>query len=383
MPDPRINEFRLTFIFGRTVLGAMTGDAGPGGALDFVRERDSYADWFDDTDPTRTDERPPPGSYAPPWPAHADRGFWHSYLDQEDGPLHVATISGRQAYGQLIPVRISLPLLLTAPLDDTTVTSEGFVWPWGAAIAVTLTHRRPLTGFDTLAEAAFVLRDEPYATRPAGASAPLAEHVARALAEISHTAFGAAPGQPWGQFSLHSTIRAAGERTCFDPAHEPVHRVLQAVTGFSPSWRNDELRDLEKVRVAGLSIQPKDQITMGIRRGCAIWSPEHFLAPSGAVHTVGCHHRNLVMATVQTQSLLRFVIGTGDRIAQGKAIEGDYQAITKRAVGALVRLWAGRKSYRSGVVMDYVEGDDDREAINRVRHEVDQGTVKFTTTAGG
>ncbi len=387
MAEMSVQEFRLTFIFGRTH-GIVTTDGKDGRApLAYLRDRDAYAAWFEGVRRDGGEEHPSPGDLSPPWPAHAEQGFWERYLQDEIGfgrPL--GDVSGNEAFRQLVPVRMASPVRLRAPLDDSIVSTQALIWPWGLGVAISVIHRYPLRSFSHLAQASLALREGPYELtearyhrNPERTTAPLAHHAESVLDQLTKEAFGSVPGKPWGDepCSIHATVRAHGPRELFDPAHEEVHRMLQAVTSFSSSWESDELTDLASSRVAGRGIRPRDHIVFGSRRGRAIWAPDSFLASSGATHTVGCQYRNLIMGILQTESLLRFLSFSASHLKVVGPLPDQQLWLARRSAGALARLWAGQGSYRSGVMRAQVDRDRDRDDINLVRQEVDQTPLAF------
>ena len=125
-------------------------------------------------------------------------------------------------------------------------------------------------------------------------------------------------------------------------------------------------------KVAGIRNAPPSHLIYGLRRGRAIWSPEHFLAGGGVERpsTLECHHRNLVLASVQTEALARFAVATAARVTANTRRAPDETTQAKCAATALGDLYQGAEgTYKSGSVKAQISMNKWLEPINVVRVE--------------
>lgn len=386
MTPPAIQEFRLSMVMGCTILDPPPPDGGSAALpWHFATERDPYGDWFERL---RIERRwdSVPWSTSPPWPGHAVQGFWFQFLSQVTGRARpLADISGRQAFDQWVPVRVAAPVRLSTPMAKVSLSVEGFVWPWGVGCMITARCREAITSLADLVQASLALRAGSYTDATGRAGTPEA-HAAAVLRELSSRTFGpTAVGVPWsGEIlqpwhdeprTVHSVVRGSGDRAGFDPRTEEVHSVVQAVTVFSDDWQHDHLIDLERARVAERAIRAEDQIVYGAQRGIAIWAPRAFLGAPGEVTSTGCYHRNLALATLQTQSMLGFVRECATVAAGGGGL-GVHEQRARRVTGSLAGLMNGG-GYRSGAVRAQIVSGDNPAAINAIRAAAGEQAVTF------
>jgi hypothetical protein len=360
-----IHEFRLSLIFGETVPAPVVDQLDAGDLpRPYVVRREEYEGHFD---------RASQGDPAPPWPQHVKHGFWTPYLEASGSLLEVG---GGRAFKALVPLRVRSPLSLTAPVPESRVSGEGFLYPWGAAFVLTVASHHPWTDLLQPARAAHELRrtgrfqiSDNCPLQPL----PVEDVASRALAELRRQTFGDLPAQRWlaEPFSVHAVVRGAADRVALTPDREEVHRFLHAVTSFSRTWETDALPPVVDMKVAGRKTQPPDHIVYGRRRGRAIWAPDHFTRGSGPVHSIGCHHRNLVLASLQTEALVAFTQLTAERLRSGHPLNPAHRVIAKRAANTLGRMYRGRGSYRSGSVKAQIERNEWLTDINQVSRELE------------
>ena len=140
---------------------------------------------------------------------------------------------------------------------------------------------------------------------------------------------------------VFTLIDADGDPQRFEPSEEAVRRFLHAVTSCSDTWEQDALPDLEKSKVAGISAAPLSHLVYGTRRARAVWSPGRFLAKPGAKKpTLKLHHRNLVLATAQTEAILGLADSAARRRSGGLACRancGPWPELPPRSSAAFTR----------------------------------------------
>ena len=356
----QIQEFRLSFIWTESILGALTRSPAPAIPRPEVRDRSAYAAYFDGA----------AGAAARPWPGRF-QGFWEEYLEHKPLP----DVSGQIAYRQLVPLRVA-NVVRPRTLDPDAVTAnvEGLLYPWGTGLIVTVRYRHGWPDLETPVEAAAQIRGEPWYRGPADGRVRRLDDVAHdALTALRTEAFGDLPGTVLTSepFSIHTVVRASGARDDMSPGLEPVQRFLHGVTSFSASWASDELPEIKEVTVGGRRNRPPDHILYGRRRGRAVWAPDSALKPGGAVHTLGCQHRNLVLASAHHENVAGFMKATADHIHASGGLLSTHRMLAKRAGVALARGYHGTSTYRSGSLRHQIEANGWLPDIDFVRREVE------------
>jgi hypothetical protein len=310
------------------------------------------------------------GQLSLPWPDYGQQLFWERYLRRWH-QLPAAT--AREGWRALVPLRATAPLALWAKDPDTTVWSEGFLHPWGATFLLTLNVTGRWPGLGDAAQRLIELRRERSFTLEGREGDHRLEDAATAgLEALASRADDAASGTRWDPFSICTLLAAKGSPAAFDPALEEtgVARFLQAVSTFNPNWESDAVRPAAAAKVAGKSAAPASHLVYGTKRGRAIWSPTNFSkTPGGGPSTLGCHHRNLVLASMQTEALGRFAEDTANRLGAGTALSGEQKTQAGWAVRILGDLYLGSNTYKSGSVKAQIAQSQLLEPINAVRAE--------------
>ncbi len=148
---------------------------------------------------------------------------------------------------------------------------------------------------------------------------------------------------------------------------EEVHRALEAVTKWQPTWLNDSLDSLDKTSIK-IRSAPPSHILYGNTRGRAVWFPALFIPQTSPCRTLSCFHRNLTLASLQVESLGSLVSITARELEKGIPLVGDYRNCAKNAAGILGRLYGGVKStYRSWSPHIQIDQNQLVEDINNVR----------------
>jgi hypothetical protein len=319
------------------------------------------------------------GARVLPWPPYNRQGFWQKYLRQ---PKSLGSVVGRDAWAELVPLRIAAPIRLRASGADARVSTEGFLHPWGVTFVVTLDLIGTWVDFEAAAERLHELRTSQCFSldgAPAGTAVNLESASEAGLGRVAEMVGRPDGGQSWPAFSVFTLISAEGSQEEFDPTAEPAGRFLQATSSFSPTWKEDALRPLAEAQVAGVRDAPPSHLIYGIERARSIWSPGRFLATAKTPpeRGLGCHHRNLVLASMQTEALGRFSTWTADRVAGGPPLSGAHETQAVQAVRFLKKLYIGRKdsTYRSGSVQAQVDQNEWAAPINAMQPVLDTETI--------
>jgi hypothetical protein len=286
----------------------------------------------------------------PPWPDDAGRGFW-TYYFEEQRPLEA--IDGFQAWHGVAPMRHEFPFRVTTNDPRVRVAPEAYVYPHGVAVVVNLVLRGNFTP-EEAAELASEARRKPV-FMIAGNSTPLQLDAvgARTLDALRETVFGAGVGvgrRPPFPFTVTTVIVGTdGDELNLPTDGSAEHRFLDAVTTWSPTWRAAALGKVAERRLeAKTDGVPGGHIVYRHDRGRAIWFAASFNVPSGRISTLGCYHRNLVLASLQVESLSGLAVATAAFLAQGGKLNGPFFDAARRAGNVLGRFYGGSRTiYRS------------------------------------
>lgn len=318
--------------------------------------RSAYEDAFDGVDPG-------PAGMTKPWPDYGEQDYWRRYL----GGAKLKTQSAAIAWKHQVPLRVGSPLAIGCALERVRAGAEVLVHPWGLSAICTSRVAGPLKLEELVELAGEMFRARVFSIDSSPEPVSLAAVGEAAISNVSD-ALGGAGASLTDAISVTGVISATGDPRHFDPNDDSVRRALQALTLFSKTWRDDALLELEESRVAGKQAAPAGHIVYGRHRGRTIWSPSSFLTPGS---TVGCHFRNLVLATTQTEALIELARRSAAQLAAGRGLAPEQSTQVGRTVGALARLYYGRKdqTYRSGAIKNQIGQRDNLADINRLRTE--------------
>ncbi len=357
-----ISDWRLTFVWVETILDVLRGRLAQVSApMPFAVSRFPYIEWFNGRG-TRRDLR---RMAEPPWPMHATEGFWWWYLGT---PASLSDVGGALAWRSAVPVRVPTPVAPVPDVDNLRIWSEGLAHPWGIAFVLHLVSTSTWRDFGALAGELIELRREDRFLLD-GAPVSLDRIGASGLAALRASVFGSGcVGRRMPEpFSIFSPIRGTGSATTLDPyGAEAIHRLLHVGASFSATWEWDELIDLDGSAVGGLKQKPHSHVLVGTSRGRSVWAPAH-LVQAGPRHTLSCRHRNLVMASAQTDSLSAFASST---IADGNDVElgADHDFLIRRAVELLGGLYlGGASSFKSLSPKRQLDDNGALPAVNQLR----------------
>ena len=353
-----LQRMKLSVLWHQDLLGAAT-DARPS-----VLDEEHYWDLF-----AQTPRSEQPDSLSVPWPPNQRQGFWEAYLNRRNRSL--AGVEGRFVRRSLVPLHNGKPLVVKSPATSVAlVTVEGLLHRWGATLIVTLDLRGKWQGFPAAAKSICHLRHNDHFEVAGQANNPLRLDDIRdaGLDRLREQASKAVAGNVSDPFLVFTLIDADGDPERFEPSEEAVRRFLHAVTSCSDTWEQDALPDLKKSKVAGISAAPLSHLVYGTRRARAVWFPGRFLAKPGAKKpTLSCHHRNLVLATAQTEAILGLADSAARRLKRGAGMSSELRTVARAAAEILRSLYEGSRSrYRSGSIKAQIDSRERLAAINRI-----------------
>jgi hypothetical protein len=147
-----------------------------------------------------------------------------------------------------------------------------------------------------------------------------------------------------------------------------IHRMLEAVT----TWKDPVKSLLPSLSLVSIQTNSSKPLRRGSliyhhRRGIANWFPEPLIDTSKR-RTLSCYHKNLVLASLQVESLSKLlVIASEDLRNYGHLSTRDYENCAKRAASILGLLYGGVQTYTSQSIQVQIEGNEWKNAIEVVR----------------
>jgi hypothetical protein len=366
-----IYDMRLSFIWTETFLHLLSDPMLPGAPMAFLGRRSSYAQRFEQV----LHSRPAPGNLEPPWPKTGKHFFWTYYLKGRP-PTYV---SGNKAWNALVPFRVAVPTTIKAPDEPWRFVLEAFLYPHGLGLVVTATYHDTITLQEMVEKARQIQREDGLNVKwddgDHSESLNLGAFADKGRAVLRKAALG--PGivsdvfpspKP---FTVFTVVRGAG----VDPATKTpnggdVHRALEAITTWSPDWQTAQLPDLADLSV-NLHIREESaagSVLYGRERGRAVWFPGLFtLEPGTSQHSLACYHRNLVLVSLQVESMAGLVVQTAEQIEKTSLSE-PHSDCARHAAAVLGQLYRGTPStYRSWSPRTQIEQNNYMADLNKVR----------------
>jgi len=233
------------------------------------------------------------------WGSDTGHHFWRYYLQRDPGSIDAAT-----AWSGLVPLRWRVPAVV-----DTNrafkIFAEILLYPFGLALLVNARRRRKELLEDFVDAAIEFQNGRRISSGARSAGESLGAASARLLTTARQTLLGASqPGQRSDAFTIATFARGTG----FDPAKpvpSAVRLALQGLVNADSSWKTATEQPSEVTDVP--TSKPRSRpghVMYAARRGRAVWFPARFTARKKSF-ALGCYHRNLVLATTQTEALSR------------------------------------------------------------------------------
>jgi hypothetical protein len=357
---------RLSFIWCETLLDLLDG-APAARPMPFLGDREGYAQRF-----AAAIEGGKPDAFPlePPWHLPAGQFFWTHYLEGHTP----GKIKGEVAWKQLVPFRRAGPFRARAPWLPGRIHAESFFYPHGIALVISAEVQGDLPLAAAVAKAHELRRTGKIEVRWDGKEAAdllgLDTLARRSLDALRLAALGpgAAEGALSPAFSVVTVVRATGVEPN-DPTAEggEIHRALQAMTTWNPSWATDALTKLEDARLP-TRIGAPSHLLYGGRRGRVVWFPGLYTVSTVKLRSLACYQRNLTLASMQTESLAGLVLETESGRKLGKTPVGLRRECAQRAAGVLGRLYGGVAStYRSWSPRRQIEQNDYAKPLDSLR----------------
>jgi hypothetical protein len=342
-----ISGIRLSFIWMEPT-EHLFEDPVPDEPFAFLGRERGYSERFASVQRYEAD----PDGLTPPWPKHKEENFWFYCLCQDPH-----TVDPARAWRHFVPLRWRPEVAVEPVTLPGRVDVEAFFYPHGQALLISTDIRPPDRGTawspEEAAEAAHRLRfdSELSHRRTDGTKRALKlESFARIVLERMRTASRGQKGPTVNltPYSVVTFTRVTGA----DPAAElheggQVHRMLEALTRWSKSWRIAPLSPLAGAVVPDPK-EPAGHAVYAGGSGRAIWLP-NLARPDSGHRFITCYHRNQAFAALQVESVGALVRRTADARRHGRDVPFPQYQCARLATGFLGRLYGApkKKTYRS------------------------------------
>ena len=300
------------------------------------------------------------GEWLLPWTAGDRQHFWQFYLGTAAaGDLDA--VDAARAWDHLMPLRAPRAARLITP-DDVRISLEGYAFPHGVGV-LAMAFIRPQTPLPLAkaAERAIQVREGHFSAEWEGRpkSHGMLDSLAGELIDVMHAKLlGKTPhGKPLSKPLTTATIVDAdtAQQTAAD--QEELEHVLASLCQLSPEPAAEPAMAARFVAIG---------------RGKVIWHPYYY--SRGAltrprVRALGCYHRNLAVASLQTRGLTDLLRRAESFLLQKEPVSGLIVRPVRRAVNLLRDLDAGSwNTYRSWALQAQISFY--RELIDRISQAV-------------
>jgi hypothetical protein len=376
MSSPVIHDLRTTFIWTRTYFDLLQSDAPKAFPLGFLAQGHTYKPQVQ----TLLNSGRIPSGLTLPWRTVAGQLFWRRYFGDQI-PGH---ITPDVAWKKLVPLRARPQVTFGLEPPEIRVGTEAYYYPFGVVLAVTLHVRGNLPLDQAVTLAQDCARAEKVSLM-AGAQT-LAEGHLRTVAQecldiLCKDALGSVSRDAdttTDPLTVATVVRGSNVDPAVPlknhPEKEGIQRFLEGLANWQPNWATVALPSLDDPRVlldvSGSRSSPGDLLYTGKAHksvGRVVWFPGRFTLSSQHLNSLGCYHRNLMMATAHVESLARLV---------GKiAVKYPNQTYRNRvnvrwcahnAVLLLKDLYDGAGTYRSWSLRQQIKDSACLPAINTV-----------------
>lgn len=341
----------------------------PGAPMDFLGDFRTYGEEF---------QRIKSGvsRLTLPWPAPSGHHFWEYYLEKRS----LDNVSAENARDYILPFRA--PLLCKAALSGLVcrMNMEGYHYPHAIGIIINIVLQQDGT-LNEMVEAAFNATNVwKYDVQWLDGTASECSLHAMALCGLDQLRVAGLGQRTHGEALLQMPLSVAtvvegevDDPTLENPPNGEVHRALEALCDWHPLWKMNPLHPLDETtsyHFKRKEFVPAGHLLYGLKAGRAVWFPGYFPKTLGKkVRTLGCYHRNLVFATLQTAGLIALVrLGASWR-KSGQVMSAEFEELLRKATVRLSLLYCAvkDKTYRSWSPYRQVKDADFLPVVNFMR----------------
>jgi hypothetical protein len=297
-----------------------------------------------------------------PWIHDRQQRFWMRYLVQ--GKLN--EVPGSQAWSYLVPLRLDIGLKPQADWFQGDIFIDAFYYPFGTAVIISF-RWEPNVSLDRLVPDAYAIYNGKFSVANGAKDLRLADLADAAFDQLHQRALGS---QSQGEsrsadpMSIFTIIQGKGvDLKAEVRKNTAVMKALEALTSWPANPDPDavKLPDLDWACLKTLGHSPDNAALFAERRGRAAWIPSLFTggqprtqakttakaaAKSKLASKLSCYHRNLLFASMQTESLGRLVSYTARLFAQGKTkadLTTNHRDVAHNAALQLAKLYRASK----------------------------------------
>lgn len=368
----KIDELRLSLIRVQALPNLVAADA----PLAFLGDSLGYEQAFSNSGST--------GQFGLPWPKLLGQHFWEHYL----GNIGLKDFTGAKAWKFLVPFfGPSLAKISMTVASVKRISAEGYLYPHAVAGVITVVLQDNLPLAKIVDTAVNLVNTERYdilwpdkTTSDQLSLEGLSVHL---LDHLSHLVLGTSAqntGHLAPLFSVATVVKGSGVKAAAKiKVNGEVHKALAALCNWHTTWHSDNLAALDpSVTLAykDAETMPAGHILYGLERSRTIWFPGYFTSKL-PIHKLGCYHRNLTLATLQTESLAALMKTAAGFLDRHENMSAALDSLTKYAAGNLGRLYgAVDDTYRSQSVRRQIDDNHLVETINQVRDYYGLGHLK-------
>ena len=294
--------------------------------------------------------------------------FWFYYLKKK----LASSAKPNEAWHGLLPFRTAEETLVATAGLDGTASASAYLYPWGIGLVLEIEAKGAWELNDAVDFVLGARRTGKYQRKTDATPRSLGNMMGALIEDVRKTVYG--PDIPAGQtsevFSIVTVVDAEqGDLAQPIPEKQALHRALDALTTWSPTWKANTLNDLSASLIE-TKRAPAAHALYGGKRGRVVWFPALFGSASASL---GNYHMNLTMATLQVESLCQLAIHASGQFEAGTnlgACSVTYGDCVRLAAGALGRLYGGTDTYRTNSVHVQI-GRSYLEPVNRIRAAVE------------
>ena len=308
------------------------------------------------------------GDWLLPWQPGEWQHFWQYYLHtSEDGDLD--KVDASTAWDYLVPLRAPTRAQVGhLPAAVKRVSLEGFCFPHSVGVIATLflPFEKPLSLAEAVEQAVRARHYKMYGVtwqdddkKSHGSLQGLANEL---IDRLHARVLGGTPrGLDLSEPITIATVIDANDVWSDAAAKEvaAIDRALYGLCVLKPGWKRGSMKDLVVHGREPLDpdLVPNANRLYTVKLGRAVWVPSHFSEMFGGyedptyrvrVRVLGCYHRNLSLATLQTRGLIHVARRAHEFLAEKSPISLLISNSTRNAVEILNKLHLGdMQTYRT------------------------------------
>lgn len=349
-----IQRTRLSFIWTRTFFDFFDGQNVKNLPFGFFATTSGYKEKYDELRNVVVDAN----GLSLPWNINESgkNYFWAHYLQgkqRQDLALNDAWDTYKIPFRKQVETQHESPTVLL-------IRAEGFFYRHGVAVLITIDLGECGSLDKWTAQALQVRRGKFFTTggeEKKNSLQEIADNISDALCKSAlgenKTKGLEFDGDP---FSLVTVIDGV-EDYIKEPLEQggEIHKSLEKLATWNDLWPSGENPKLEEKRFSNVKYKIENHCIYAGRHGRVIWFPHRFSLQPGKRHSLGCYHRNLTLASLQTASLGAFISHAANESKKGNPLSQYLKNWARSAIGILDDFNTGEKTYRTWSTKDQIE----------------------------